>query len=116
MSVVTYPIRRVRIFSLPSEQNYRLFASRLALLVQSGVGLTTGQGSDPTFSVRISRDGGMTYGSASVLSPGKLGEYTHRAFVHRLGQYRNATVEVAMSDPVLWALLESYVDLERGLN
>lgn len=115
-STATYAVRRVRIFTLPSAENYRMFLSRLELLVQAGVGLTTGQGSDPTFTVEISRDGGKTYGPVYVLSPGKLGDYDHRSFVHRLGQYRNATVRIAMSDPVLWAILAGWGDLEKGLN
>lgn len=115
-TTTTYPIRRERIFLLPSVQDYRMFLQRLELLIQAGVGLTTGQGRDPTFTVEVSRDGGQTYGTVSVRSPGALGDYAHRAFLHRLGYYRQGTVRIAMSDPVLWALLEGWMDLEKGLN
>lgn len=113
-NVTTYPLKRVRVFSLPSDLNYRLFLRELEILVQSGVGLNSGQGSNPTFTVEISRDGGMTYGPAYTLTPGKLGDYAYRPILNRLGWYRNATVRLTMSDPVQWAILDAFIDVERG--
>jgi hypothetical protein len=39
----------------------RVFISRLELDIEAGVGIATGQGSDPQWMMRLSKDGGRTY-------------------------------------------------------
>lgn len=75
------------------------FAS-LWLEMEQGVGLQTGQGSDPQVMLQISRDGGMTWGGELWRSIGAVGKYTVRAIWNRLGQARNWTFRVRVTDPV----------------
>ncbi len=114
--IATYATRRERVFSLPFDMNLWVFLQRLEILVQSGVGLSTGQGSDPKLMLSISRDGGHTYGNEMQLGVGKIGEYQARAFANRLGRGRNLVCKVACSDPVFFALLACFIDAEAGTS
>jgi hypothetical protein len=51
------------------------FAGSLMLTMESGVGLTTGQGSDPQIRMDFSDNGGRTFSSEFSRSYGKIGEY-----------------------------------------
>ncbi len=115
-ATVTYPTARERVFVLPFETNLMLFLNRIEFLVQAGEGLVTGQGSDPTMEVRFSKDGGKTYGNAFLVKPGKIGEYDTRSYINRLGRARNWVCKVRVSDPVFWALLDCYADMEEGTS
>jgi len=96
--------------------NQWLFLSRFELICQAGNGLSTGQGSDPQVMLRISRDGGQTWGQELLMGTGKIGEYRARAFVNRLGRSRNTVFELSSSDPVFTAWLEATVDAELGTS
>jgi hypothetical protein len=65
-----------------------------------GQGLTTGQGSDPQIMMRMSSDGGFSWGNEHWSSIGKIGEFSRRAVWRRLGMARDRVYEVHISDPV----------------
>lgn len=50
--------------------------------------------------VRMSKDRGETYGTERVRSMGDLGEYDQRVTLRSLGVFRNAVMEITVSDPV----------------
>lgn len=68
--------------------------------IDTGVGLTSGQGSDPVAMLRYSRDGGKTWGNALWRSFGKIGEYSKRCIWHRVGGGDRTVFEVRITDPV----------------
>lgn len=78
--------------------------SAFQLDIETGVGLATGQGSDPQAMLRISRDGGRTWGPSRQASFGKIGEFTKRCLWRRCGRGRDFTFEVSISDPVKVAI------------
>lgn len=55
---------------------------------------------EPTMWLRVSRDHGNTWGESKSRSFGGLGDYQQRIVYRGLGQFRQATVEINMSDPV----------------
>jgi hypothetical protein len=65
-----------------------------------GQGLANGQGSDPQIMMRMSNDGGFTWGNEHWTSIGQIGEYKRRAVWRRLGMARDRVYEVRISDPV----------------
>lgn len=81
---------------------FRLHA--VTLEAEVGVGLSSGQGSDPQVMLRYSRDGGRTWGPQLWRSLGAIGEYRQRARWLRLGQARELVFEVEVTDPVKIAL------------
>lgn len=73
--------------------------NRVWLDVETGVGLVTGQGSNPTLMLRVSKDGGKSYGNEMTVSLGATGEYLQRAEFRRLGRGRSFTFKVRYTDP-----------------
>ena len=70
----------------------RMFHHRFQLTLESGVGLVSGQGSDPQIMLRYSNDNGHTWsdelwGSAGLYTGGggNLGEFARRYIQRRLG-------------------------------
>ena len=70
------------------------------LLLEGGVGLNTGQGSDPQVMLRVSKDFGQTWSNEMWRSMGKIGKYATRVLWRRLGKARDWVFEVTISDPV----------------
>jgi hypothetical protein len=96
--------------ALPTGQNNlkRTAQHSLQLDVESGVGLNTGQGSDPQVMLRWSDDGGHTWSNEHWVSIGKIGEYGRRAIWRRLGmtmKLRDRVYEVSGTDPVKIAIM-----------
>jgi hypothetical protein len=73
---------------------------RLQVDLQAGVGLVTGQGSDPQLMVEISRDGGRSYGPEQWIDIGAIGEYLTRVEVRRCGSAEDFVFRFSMTDPV----------------
>jgi hypothetical protein len=109
-------IRRLRRAPHVANENVRIFYRKFELDLERGVGLVTGQGSDPEVMVRLSRDGGHTWGEPLRMSAGRMGEYTTRVIARRLGQARDTVFEVTVSDPVAWSLVQAWLDLEAGTS
>lgn len=86
----------------------RLFMPWFELDMETGVGLTSGQGSDPQAMMSISDDGGRTFDPPEVwTSMGKIGEYDGTAYQlrwDRLGNFFNRCIMVEISDPVRRAI------------
>jgi hypothetical protein len=96
--------------ALPTGQNdlKRTAHHSLQLDCQSGVGLNSGQGSDPQVVLRWSDDGGHTWSNEHWASLGKIGQYFHRVFWRRLGmtmKLRDRVYEVSGTDPVKIAIV-----------
>lgn len=109
-------IRFMRIFPHVSDKNVTLFISRLEIEMQRGVGLITGQGSDPQVMLSISRDGGMTFGPEVWMTPGKIGEYLTRIYTTRLGRSRDWVFKLVVTDPVFLALAACAIDATEGTS
>jgi len=98
-----------RTFTHLSKEGARLFFNRLEIAMESGVGLQSGQGSDPQISLRISRDGGHTWSTEYFTSFGAVGKYETRAVFRRLGTARDLVFRVRITDPVKRALIGGYL-------
>lgn len=94
----------------------RVFVSQLQLDLEVGQGLGSGQGSQPQVMLRISRDGGQTWGSELWQNVGPIGAYTQRAIWNRLGSGRNLVFEIAMTDPVKRAWIDAEIDVTVGTS
>lgn len=82
------------------ENRKRVFYSNLQVEFTPGVGLQTGQGSDPQAMIRWSDDGAVSWDNEIWAPIGKVGETKNRAMVFQIGMdSRNRTFEVNFSDP-----------------
>lgn len=94
----------------------RQFFSNLQIQFQPGVGLQTGQGSDPECILRWSNDGGFTFGNDHTLKIGKAGQYTRRAMKRRLGWGRDRVFEIVVTDPVYRVVVSANLNASAGAN
>lgn len=106
-------IRRAR--HLTSDLKRQYFQD-LQIQFQPGVGLQSGQGSDPTCLLRWSDDGGFTWSSDHVLTLGKVGIYKNRAICRRLGQSRDRIFEIEVTDPVYRVVVSSNLNAQAGAS
>ena len=109
------PIQRIRACPHLSDPDYRyqIFDS-LQVDMQTGVGLPSGQGSDPKAMLRWSTDGGHTWSSELWAPIGKLGERRTRVKWRRLGRSRDRVFEVTITDPVRVAIVGASVVVRTG--
>jgi Phage stabilisation protein len=94
-----------------SDRN-RVRYQRLVVEFEPGVGLQTGQGSDPQAMLRWSNDGGSTWSSEHWLDIGEVGKYDKRASWRHLGVGRDRVFEVRVSDPVKAVVIGATLELE----
>lgn len=101
------PRRWLRRFTLPAKGDARAVVHQtLTLLAQTGVGLVSGQGSDPQVMLRFSDDAGHTWSNELWASLGALGEYGPGVEWRRLGRARLGRIyELSGSDPVMTGLV-----------
>ncbi len=85
--------------------------SRLRLDMEAGVGITTGQGSDPIVDLTISDDRGETFSSDLPCSIGKIGHYDYGVQWFQLGQFRSRVHKFRITDPVRRAVIALYADI-----
>jgi hypothetical protein len=91
--------------ALPTGANNltRTIQHAMQLDCETGVGLNTGQGSNPQVMLRFSDDGGHTWSNEHWKSMGAIGEYGNRTIWRRLGatmKIRDRVYEVSGTDPV----------------
>ena len=91
----------------------RAVHNRLEIVFEAGVGIATGQGSDPVVSLEISDDG-KTFREAPLRRMGKIGEYRNRAVWHRLGQSRERVYRAYVSDPVRRKVVDTQTEVTGG--
>ena len=94
----------------------RMFHTQLTLDITTGVGLTSGQGSDPTIALSWSDDGGRTYGDERTAALGPLGVFATRVQFNRLGSSRQRVYRLQLSDPVRVAISAMDLDARPGAN
>jgi hypothetical protein len=107
-------IRRVRRAPTLEGENQRVYYSAFELDLEPGLGRFAGQGSDPMVMMRMSNDGGKTWGAEHWRSAGKLGQYSKRIRWNRQGSARRRVYEIAVSDPVPWRVTNAYLALGQA--
>jgi hypothetical protein len=102
--------------ALPTGQNNlkRTTNHALQLDCETGVGLNSGQGSDPQVMLRWSDDGGHTWSNEHWANMGKIGQFFRRVFWRRLGmtlKLRDRVYEISGTDPVKIAIMGAQLDV-----
>lgn len=104
------PIVRERITPHYDEERRLISHAQLELDMEVGVGLVSGQGSDPQIMLQYSDDGGKTYSSELWKTIGKMGNYRTRVKWNKLGQARDRVYRIRISDPVFVQINEAYLN------
>ena len=72
--------------------------------METGVGLITGQGSDPQCMLSISKDNGHTFGNELWKDIGAIGKYLSRVVWRRLGIGRDWVFKFRVTDPIKFVM------------
>ena len=96
-------------------QSGRQAVKTVKLECAKGVGLATGQGSDPVVSMRQSKDGGNTFTSWNSKGIGAQGQYSTRTIWRRRGRAKDQGIvfHFLKSDPVKTAYLGVVVNEDQ---
>jgi hypothetical protein len=94
------PIRSAAVTPPMYNNGARFALNTVELEIELGVGISTGQGSDPQVMIRISRNGTKTWENQRLMAIGRIGDTIDRAIARRFGQCRQASLEYSISDPV----------------
>ena len=88
--------------------------SELWIDMETGVGLSAGQGSNPQIMLRVSKDNGRTFGPEKWRTLGALGMYGTRVGPwRRLGMSRDFVFEFTMTDPVKFVIIHGSAKLSN---
>lgn len=108
-------IPRIRACGHIADPDYRYqYFGSLQVDMQTGVGLSSGQGSDPKAMLQWSDDGGRTWSNEIWASIGKLGERRTRVKWRRLGRSRDRVFKVTVTDPIRVVMVGASVQATLG--
>jgi hypothetical protein len=83
---------------------------RLRVDMEGGTGIISGQGSNPQIMLKVSRDGGHTWGGELWTTFGKIGEFMSRAEWRRLGVARDWVFNLRTTDPVKVVIINAVIE------
>ena len=110
-------IRRLRRCPHIHNENKTIYYGSLEIILEPGIGLVSGQGSDPQATVRFSNDGGENWSDELWASAGKIGKTQQRVRFDRQGSGRDRVVELVVTDPVAWRIIDAeYNNVTVGLS
>ena len=95
-------------------EGIRAFHDRLELIVETGVGLTTGQGSDPEMVMEYSDDGGINFTHLPTKKIGKIGETKARVVWNALGSSSERVYRGSVSDPIRVTITDTIIEARGG--
>jgi hypothetical protein len=88
--------------------------SCLKLIMETGVGLISGQGENPRIMIEYSDDGGNTWSAGSWPRVGRLGEFTLQVEFFNLESFYDRIFRISTTDPVNYSLYSATIDLRRA--
>lgn len=86
--------------------------TELKIILEKGVGLIEGQGSDPLIAVSFSKDGGKTFGTERFIKTGKLNHTRQEVILKNCGRFMECVVRLRVSDPIYWAIYSTAAEVE----
>jgi hypothetical protein len=90
----------------------RLLLRDFRLLVETGVSLVTGEGSDADVMFSISSDGGRTFTDDQMVSIGRLGDYLTDVYYYTVRVGMDFHIKIRVSDPIGFSVHDATADLE----
>jgi len=86
------------------------FLSKLWIEMEGGVGLLTGQGSQPKLMLQYSKDGGHTWSEEIWRDIGAMGQFKCRSLFLRLGRGRDWVFRLRVTDPVKTVFIGAWAE------
>jgi hypothetical protein len=107
-------IRRLRRAPALNNEHLRLRYSRFELLVESGLGTTSGAGENPQIMFRQSSDFGKTWGNELQTSLGREGHFSERVMFWRIGQARGKVFEISTTAVTPARITDAYLRILKS--
>ncbi len=89
----------------------RIGMSKFTLIMETGVGLITGQGENPQIMFQASYDGGKSWTDEDWVSIGRLGEGRAKVEWHNMATAYEIDIRFRVSDPVFTSFHSASIDL-----
>lgn len=102
-------LSRERIYTHLSDEGERIRYTALEIGFETGVGLQSGQGSNPLVSLYLSKDGARTWSDPHTTTIGAVGKYQTKVQFRRLGIATQMTFRLVVTDPVKVSIIGSYL-------
>ena len=96
-------------FGVPGQ---RILMSRFQLMMETGVGLATGQGVDPQLMFEASFDGGRTWTNQDTVQIGRAGETTTKVEWYNLQSGYEVMIRITATDPVPVNIYSASMDVK----
>jgi len=116
-------LRRVRRGPIVQQELRRIVCDKFEIALETGLGLASGQGSNPLIVLNFSDDAGKTWTNAGVRNAGTdgsqvgaQGEYNTRVIWRRMGMSRDRQYEVVVTDPIPWRLIQATMELRGAVS
>ena len=93
------------------QKGHRVQMSRMEFIMETGVGLITGQGEDPKIMIEASYDGGKSWASGTWMKIGRLGQTNIKAEWYSMKSFYDMIVRITTSDPVAYNIYSAAIDL-----
>jgi hypothetical protein len=111
------PLPAIRQSPIVADGDRMVWCDRLALIADTGLGISTDSSASPKVNLRWSDDSGKTWGNSLTANLGPLGAPRQRVEWRRLGGTRYGRVfEVSMTDAVKRAWIDAELDVTRGTH
>jgi len=92
----------------------RVTMSRLQIIMETGTGLITGQGSIPQMTFEASYDGGKSWTNADTVEIGRLGESRTKVEWYNMASFLEVCFRIRVSDPVFISIHSASIDISAG--
>jgi hypothetical protein len=110
----TDPMPAIRVSPHIAGENYQwIIHNRLQIDIEAGVGLTSGQGSDPVARLDWSDSSGKTWSNQHTAFMGAIGEYGNRMRWNQLGRSRDRIYRLTITDPVKRVIIGATLNPEE---
>lgn len=90
----------------------RLLMSSIEFQMQKGMGLPSGQGSDPILMIEMSFDGGQSWDTIQNERTGEAGEFDGKVKEDNMHSFYEASARITQSDPVISNIRGASIDLK----
>lgn len=108
-------IHRKLVSPVLDDEFREIYVAQLLYKFEPSTTLHTGVGSEPSVSMRFSNDGGFSYSAVRERRIGKVGEYKYKTRFLLAAHGDDLVIETVMHDPVRWALVGVYANLDTGI-
>ena len=92
-------------------QGQRVQMSRFEVIMETGVGVISGQGDNPQIMIDVSYDGGRSWVSKGFADVGRLGQTVLKVELFSMDSFYDAIFRLTTSDPVPYSIYSAAIDL-----